>query len=174
MVIAVIWPGWHPLVHGDKQTSCAWNPGGFLNAPCRTRNMPSPPSEGFPAVGTERPPLPPPPNSKSGLGLPSASSNVSYVIGISRHTISAVLSDFLNLNNITWPLAPAMHSRLDSGQIYTNCTANGSSSLPSSDFVRGLSKIFAVFNLYRICSVPALASQNFKVPSWWPVMMISE
>lgn len=23
MVIAVIWPGWHPLVHGDKQTSCA-------------------------------------------------------------------------------------------------------------------------------------------------------
>lgn len=87
---------------------------------------------------------------------------------------SETLSDLRNLNSITCPLDPATHKRLDSGHRKIIWMANGSSSVPSIERVRGRSNIFAVFNLYRICNVPALLSQNLIEPSWCPVMITSK
>lgn len=104
---------------------------------------------------------------------------VSRSIASKRHSKiltrnSETLSAFRNLKSITWPLAPATHNLLDSAHSEIICTANGSSSAPSNDRVRGRSNILPVFNLYKICKVPALLSQNLIEPSWWPVMMISK
>lgn len=57
-----------------------------------------------------------------------------------------------------------MANFLDSGHKDINCIAKGSSSLPN-DLIFGFSNILAVFNLYNTCNVPALASQNFILPS---------
>lgn len=79
--------------------------------------------------------------------------------------ISDVDSSFLNLNRITYDEEPATASLRLSGHNEISWIENGSSSIPSILFDWGFSNIFAVFNLYSTCSEPALASQNFILPS---------